>query len=67
MVLVVVNGEEREIPAGSSVSELLDLLGVVRARVAVEVNLQVVRRADHDAHRLQAGDRVEVVAFVGGG
>ncbi|HWV37936.1 MAG TPA: sulfur carrier protein ThiS [Vulgatibacter sp.] len=66
-MILVVNGEERKVPAGSTVSELLDHLGVVRERVAVEVNLQVVRRADHDTHRLQAGDRVEVVAFVGGG
>jgi len=62
-----VNGEEREVPAGCTVAGLLEILGVVRGRVAVEVNLQVVRRADHETHRLQAGDRVEVVAFVGGG
>lgn len=61
------NGEEREFPDGITVGELLDALGVVRARVAVEVNQQVVRRAAHATHRLEAGDRVEVVHFVGGG
>lgn len=62
-----VNGEEREIVEGCTVGQLLDELQVLRQRVAVEVNQRVVRRADHDSHRLQAGDRVEVVHFVGGG
>ncbi|WP_050727394.1 sulfur carrier protein ThiS [Vulgatibacter incomptus] len=66
-MVLQVNGEEHEIPEGSTVAQLLDLLGVVRERVAVEVNLHVVRRADHGAHVLGAGDQVEVVAFVGGG
>lgn len=61
------NGEEREFSEGLTVGELLDALGVVRARVAVEVNRKVVRRAEHPSHRLQPGDRVEVVHFVGGG
>lgn len=61
------NGEEREFPDGITVGGLLDALGVIRARVAVEVNRRVVRRADHDEHRLAEGDRVEVVHFVGGG
>lgn len=64
---LVVNGEERDVPESCTVSQLLEHLGVERARVAVEVNLAVVRRADHESHRLTAGDQVEVVAFVGGG
>ncbi len=66
-MILMVNGEERQVPEGSTVAALLDQLGVMRERVAVEVNLQVVRRADHEDHRLATGDRVEVVAFVGGG
>jgi sulfur carrier protein len=66
-VQLVINGEEREVPENPTVAGLLDFLGVPRERVAVEVNLAVVRRADHDTHRLAPGDHVEVVAFVGGG
>lgn len=66
-MVLVVNGEERTVPDGLSVAGLLDFLEVPRERVAVEVNLAVVRRADHETHQLAAGDRVEVVAFVGGG
>ena len=66
-MVLVINGEEREVPEAITVASLLDFLGVPRERVAVEVNLAVVRRADHADHLLAAGDRVEVVAFVGGG
>jgi thiazole synthase len=62
-----VNGDEREIPDGATVVGLLEHLGVARERVAVEVNGEVVRRAQHAEHRLAPDDRVEVVAFVGGG
>jgi sulfur carrier protein len=62
-----VNGDEREIPDGATVVGLLEHLGVARERVAVEVNGEVVRRAQHAERRLAQGDRVEVVAFVGGG
>ena len=63
----LVNGETLELPAGTSLTELLVRLGLDRRRVAVEVNLEVVPRALHDSLRLQDGDRLEIVTFVGGG
>lgn len=62
-----VNGKPREVPDGTTVAGLLEILGVDRARVAVERNRQVILRRDYDATRLSAGDRVEIVGFVGGG
>ncbi|NMO16712.1 sulfur carrier protein ThiS [Pyxidicoccus fallax] len=64
---VQVNGETREVPEGMTLASLLESLQVGGPGVAVEVNEQVVRRARHPEHRLQAGDRVEIVTFVGGG
>jgi thiazole synthase len=64
---VKLNGELREIPEGLSVSGLLAHLGVKAQRVAVEVNEAVVTKDRYDAHALQGGDAVEIVAFVGGG
>lgn len=64
---VVVNGESRKIKADSTVSELLAELGFRPERVAVERNLEVVRRATWDQARLQAGDVIEILTFVGGG
>lgn len=64
---LVLNGEEQEVPDRLTVAALLEHLKLPRERVAVEVNLAVVRRALHATHELRDGDRVEVVAFVGGG
>ncbi len=61
------NGELREVPDGSTVAALLAHLGVKAQRVAVEVNEVVVTKDRDQDHALQAGDAVEIVAFVGGG
>lgn len=64
---LTVNGEPREIRDDATVRSLLEELGVVAERVAVEVNLEIVRRARHAEHRLRPGDKIEIVSFVGGG
>lgn len=64
---ISVNGEARELCAGTTVSELLRALGLGERRVAVAVNRNVIRRCDLAAHALAAGDRVEVLEAVGGG
>jgi sulfur carrier protein len=64
---IQVNGQDREVAAGSSVANLLGELGVTQPHVAVEVNLEVVPRAEHRETILNDGDRVEVVTLVGGG
>lgn len=66
-ISVEVNGTERALPAGSTVSALLAALGVEPTRVAVERNHDVVPRRDYDRTVLAAGDHLEVVGFVGGG
>jgi sulfur carrier protein len=64
---IQVNGEGREIALGSTVANLLGELGIIQPHVAVEVNLEVVPRAEHRDTILNDGDRVEVVTLVGGG
>jgi sulfur carrier protein len=61
------NGEVRAVAEGLSVEQLVDLLGLGARRVAVELNRDIVPRASFAATRLQPGDVVEVVQFVGGG
>ena len=64
---VLINGEERELPEGTTVSQMLETLKVIPERVVVEVNLTILKRAQLAATTLQAGDQVEIVQFVGGG
>ncbi len=61
------NGEPHDIPGPLSVAALLQRLDVDARRVAVELNLTVVKRALYDSAIVKDGDEVEVVNFVGGG
>jgi len=62
-----VNGDTIEISGAGNVGELLHELGIESGRVAVEVNLSIVRKSEYGKVRLHEGDSVEIVNFVGGG
>ncbi len=64
---VLVNGEKRDVAPDSTVAQLLEALKVVPERVVVEVNLTILKRAQHAQTTLKEGDQVEIVQFVGGG
>jgi thiamine biosynthesis protein ThiS len=64
---IILNGRESTAPAGASVLGLLETLGIVPGRVAVELNGTIVRRDEYALAILRDSDRVEVVHFVGGG
>lgn len=66
-VLITVNGEMRKAEAGANISELLVLLGLNSGRVAIERNLEILPRSAWLETQVQAGDRYEIVQFVGGG
>lgn len=62
-----INGEVRETPALPTVADLASWLELPPFGSAVELNGEVIRRADHPTTPLQEGDRLEVVRLVGGG
>lgn len=62
-----INGTDSEMQDGITVSGLLETLKIEPARVAVEVNLQIVKKCNFNDHALKDGDSIEIVSFVGGG
>jgi len=64
---IQVNGETREVPEGCTAEQLVALLELTGRRLAMEVNLELVPRSAFASHRLQPGDRVEIVHAIGGG
>jgi len=64
---VILNGEEHEIRDHMTVADLLIDLRITLQYGAVAVNRRVVRKRDHEATYLRAGDRIEIVRPVGGG
>ena len=63
---IMLNGEPRE-TSQTTTAGLLEEIGITPGRVAVELNMKVISRADHENTSLREGDAVEVVNFVGGG
>jgi sulfur carrier protein len=64
---IQLNGEPYESPEEITVRGLLERLEIHGARVAVELNLDIVPKDKYATTGLKEGDRVEVVHFVGGG
>ena len=64
---ISLNGEARQVDDGITVADLLRTLKLEGARVAVERNRVIVPTPSRGAERLAAGDRLEIVTFVGGG
>ncbi|MBK7706431.1 MAG: sulfur carrier protein ThiS [Acidobacteria bacterium] len=64
---VTVNGESRELAADVSLLQMLRELELPTARVAIELNREVVRKRDWESITIKDADRIEIVHFVGGG
>ena len=62
-----INGEEREIADGLTLTALLEELKIRPGRVVIERNREIVAREAYGATRLADGDTLEIVHFVGGG
>ncbi|HXD89855.1 MAG TPA: sulfur carrier protein ThiS [Candidatus Binataceae bacterium] len=64
---IELNGDPYAIDGDARLTALIARLKLRRGRVAVEINHAVVPKASWESIILRAGDRVEIVNFVGGG
>ena len=64
---ITLNGDPFELAGELTVTALLQQLKIDPRRVAVELNLAVLKRATFDQTIVRAGNEVEIVNFVGGG
>jgi len=65
-MLIKVNGQDKDVPEGTSILSLLDAFKLTPDKVAVELNRRLVKTALY-GNALKSGDQVEIVTFVGGG
>ena len=65
-IQIQLNGESR-LTKSASVAELLEELGLVDRKVAVEHNRDIVSRTSYSSTQLAPGDSLEIIHFVGGG
>ncbi len=66
-MIINLNGEKKEVPDKITVTGLLELLKIQHQRVAVELNMDIVRKEKFDTMAIQEGDTLEVVSFMAGG
>jgi len=64
---ITVNGLNRTAKPGATILDLLRELGLDSGRVAIERNLEILPRPKWTETKVEAGDRYEIVQFVGGG
>ena len=63
---IQVNGEQREVPDGTTVRALVEQFNMKPEKVAIELNRRLVKSDRYDTP-LNEGDQIEIVTFVGGG
>lgn len=64
---IILNGQALELADNSSLQQLIELQGLAGKRLAAEVNMEIIPRAQHQSHILKEQDRVEIVQAIGGG
>ena len=64
---IIVNGETREFKGESTLLEILKELSLEGKVMAAAVNMEIVKQDSWDTHRLNDGDKLELLDFVGGG
>jgi thiamine biosynthesis protein ThiS len=67
LMRLIINGEEKTYPDALSLAQLIEQLDMKGDRVAVELNREIVPRAQWPQTPLNEGDKLEIVHFVGGG
>lgn len=64
---ITLNGEKKMVPDGITVLGLLEILKIQPERVAVELNLDIVRKPSYSSTPIKEGDGLEIVSFMQGG
>lgn len=66
-IQVRLNGKDRQVEAGHSVRSLIESLDLHPSLVVVELNREILDRDAYEDAKVQEGDTIELVHFVGGG
>jgi sulfur carrier protein len=66
-IKITLNGAAREIPSGQSLSQLIADLGLDLGKIAIERNLEIINSDNYEIELVMAGDKIEIVHFIGGG
>ncbi|WP_419780233.1 sulfur carrier protein ThiS [Maridesulfovibrio sp.] len=66
-MIVKLNGKEAELPGEMTVNELLESKKLAADTVVVELNMEILPAEDYGSTKINDGDHLEILRFVGGG
>ena len=66
-ITIIANGQPRDIPAGSTIADLLHALQIAHKRVVAQLDGEIVTRETFDQVILREGSKLELITMVGGG
>jgi sulfur carrier protein len=67
VISIVVNGKNMSIEKDTNLYELIEFLKISDKVMAAAVNMNIVKKDEWENYKLQEGDKVELLNFVGGG
>ncbi|MBV5316507.1 MAG: sulfur carrier protein ThiS [Desulfobulbaceae bacterium] len=63
---IIINGQTEQSPPGT-IAELVTRKGLAPGSLVVELNQTIIKQEQWQTTSLKAGDRLELLSFVGGG
>jgi thiamine biosynthesis protein ThiS len=66
-MMIILNGENKQVPDNVTIGGLLEHLKIQPERVAIELNMEIVKKSMYASTAVKHGDSVEVVSFMSGG
>ena len=64
---LTINGRQQEVTDGATITALLEELKINPLRVAIQLNLEIIKRERYEKTSLKPGDRMEIITFMAGG
>tara|TARA_B100000886_G_scaffold247095_1_gene173911 strand:+ start:25 stop:237 length:213 start_codon:yes stop_codon:yes gene_type:complete len=66
-IKIKLNGKDRQIPENFKIDMLINDLKIPIAKVAIELNQEILNKKKLHKIKLKKNDKVEIVHFIGGG
>jgi len=66
-IKIIVNGKQMKVNINISIKNVIDKLKMPISKVAIELNKEIINKKNMNKIFLKAGDKVEIVHFIGGG
>lgn len=67
LINIKLNGQEKNVPEGTTVQNILDEMNITNKMIVVEKNLEILPKDQYGSYNVSEGDNIEIVGFFGGG